>query len=132
MNRIAGTIKAIQTEGSLTLVSLETTVGTLTSIVIDTPKTCTYLAVDRTVVALFKETEVAIGIGSLDEISLRNRVKGTITELESGKLLTQVTLETLASPITAIITSQSAQALQLAVGVTAFALIKTNEIMLAE
>ena len=74
MNRLAGTIKNIDTEGQLTLVTLETAAGNLSSIVIDTPDSCHYLVQGRTVTAIFKETEVAIGKSAHPNVSLQNRI----------------------------------------------------------
>lgn len=132
MNSINGTIIEVQSEGSLSMVSLETAAGQLNCIVIDTPATCSYLREGHVIQAIFKETEVAIGLGNLGEISLRNRIKGTITQIDNGKLLTRVSLNTDSGNVNSVISSKSAQEMKLSAGMVAYALIKTNEIMLAE
>ena len=131
MNRLAGTIKNIDTEGHLSLVTLEISGGILSCIVIDTPDTCDYLEKGRPVSAIFKETEVAIGKSTRLDISLQNRIQGTIHKLSRGRLLCKVELDSPCGLIKAVITSKAATQLALGVGQEACALIKTNEIMLA-
>ncbi len=132
MNSISGTIKEIETDGSLSLVSLETAAGLLTCIVIDTPATCSYLIYGKALKVIFKETEVAIGKSDLGTISLRNQVAGQISQIDHGALLSRVVLSTPAGEIKSIISTRSAREMALQTGEEVFALIKTNEIMLAE
>ena len=132
MNRIAGTITQIHTEGSLSLVTAETKAGECSAIVIDTPDTNALLKTGKPVQLIFKETEVAIGTGPTPSVSLQNRLKGTISQLDHAPLLSKVVIATAAGPVTAIITSKAVAALELDEGKEAVALIKTNEIMLAE
>ncbi len=132
MNSLTGTIKEIQTEGQLSLVMLETASGRLSCIVIDTPATCAYLQEGHAVKAIFKETEVAIGKKDMTGISLQNKITGVITQLDDGKLLTRIVLDTASGPVRAIITSRASAQLALQTGMEVLALIKTNEIMLAE
>ena len=131
MNSVSATISKVQTEGSLSMVSLQTASGILSCIVIDTPDSCSYLQTGHVIEAIFKETEVAIAKEPIGEISLRNRIKGTIQQIEQGKLLTRVSLDTASGIINSVISSKSATEMQLAEGMEAFALVKTNEIMLA-
>ena len=65
----------------------------------------------------------------LDSISGRNKLPGTITELRYEGLLVQVTIDVAGHQITSIITSDSARALGLKVGVQVYALIKATEVM---
>ena len=132
MNRLKGTIKEIETEGHLSLVRLSTASGNLSCIVIDTPESCPYLKEGREVKILFKETEVAIGLSIIKGISLQNQIAGHITQIDEGKLLARIVLDTASGSVTAIITSRASKQLQLSQGLEVLALIKTNEIMLAE
>ena len=132
MNRIAGTITDIATEGNLSLVTAQTAAGKLTAIVIDTPETNALLRPEYPVQLIFKETEVAVGTGSTFSVSLQNQLSGAIIELEKSALMSKVVIKTAAGPVTAIITSKAVAQLNLQQGREATALIKTNEIMLSE
>ncbi len=71
------------------------------------------------------------GRTSLQSISGRNKLLGTITEVKTEGLLTQVTLDVAGQIVTAIITRQSSEELRLRKGMPAFALIKATEVMIA-
>ena len=66
------------------------------------------------------------------KISARNVLKGTVKQVIEGAVNAEVVLEI--SPgfeITSIITKESAEALGLAVGSEAYALIKSSDVMIA-
>ena len=65
----------------------------------------------------------------LEAISGRNKLLGTITELQYEGLLVQITIDVNGYEITSIITSDSARALGLKEGVQVYALIKATEVM---
>ena len=75
-----------------------------------------------------KVTRKAKPIG-LDAISGRNKLPGTITELQYEGLLVQVTIDVGGHEITSIITSDAARSLGLEEGVSVYALIKATEVM---
>lgn len=130
MNIIKGQIASIKTSGSLSIVEVTAGENKFKTIVIDTSETAEYLQTGNNVKLLFKETEVAIGIGDLSNISLQNRIAGTIKKLEIGDLQAKITLETEVGIVKSIITADAAQQLNLKEGMVAKALIKTNEVML--
>ena len=72
------------------------------------------------------------GRTSLQSISGRNKLLGTITEVKTEGLLTQVTLDVAGQIVTAIITRQSSDELRLRKGMPAFALIKATEVMISK
>jgi molybdate transport system regulatory protein len=79
---------------------------------------------------LFKESEVALARQLSGQISLRNRMPGQVVALEQGRLLTRVRLalqDVPGSCIESLITTRSAQAMQLAIGDQLEALVKSNE-----
>lgn len=65
----------------------------------------------------------------LDAISGRNKLFGTVSNIEVEGLLAQVTIDIGGQEITSIITRDSCRALGLRKGVRAFALIKATEVM---
>jgi molybdopterin-binding protein len=66
---------------------------------------------------------------SLDAISGRNKLRGTITQVRVEGLLAQVTIDVGGQAVTSIITSSACRELGLRKGMRAFALIKATEVM---
>ncbi len=66
------------------------------------------------------------------EISARNQLKGTISVLAKGEMLTEVTLDLEGGQqVVGVITRASAERLDLKVGDAATAIIKATEVMIA-
>jgi molybdate transport system regulatory protein len=131
MNILPGIIEETKTQGNLTLVKVMVADIPFTSIVIETPESAPYLKSGTPVKVMFKETEVIIGKHS-EVISLQNRIPARITEINSGELLTQLSLEYQSYSINSIITTNAVRQLQLEPGNEVIAMVKTNEIMLSE
>lgn len=132
MNILKGTIEKLTVSGSLTLIGIKVNAIDMSAIVIDTPKTASYLKVGNPITVVFKETEVIIGKGNTDEISLRNKFKGTIEVLESKELLSKLIINTNVGKISSIITTNAVKQLKLQVGTAVTAMVKTNEILISE
>ena len=81
---------------------------------------------------IFKESEVFIGKGIDHQISLQNKLVGTITTIAKGELLSKLVLDTTVGTITSIITANAVDQLQLIEGETVTAMIKTSEMMLSQ
>ncbi|MDO5532104.1 molybdopterin-binding protein [Sutterella sp.] len=65
------------------------------------------------------------------KISARNQLEGTIVEIKTGPVSTEVTIETKAGEkIVSTITSTSAESLGLKVGGKAYAIIKASAVMI--
>lgn len=107
MNTLKGEITELTERDSLTLVKSKVDSITLSAIVLDTPKTASYLKVGSSVNIIFKETEVIIATGSALKISLQNRFKGPIKSIASGDLLSKVIVASAAGDITSIITTNA-------------------------
>jgi molybdopterin-binding protein len=67
---------------------------------------------------------------SLDAISGRNKLQGTITQVRVEGLLAQITIDVGGQTITSIITSNACRELGLRKGMRAIALIKATEVMI--
>ena len=131
MNELRGHIKTVEVSGNLSLVGVELQNGQLFKvIVIDTPQSASYLKRETDVAVVFKETEVIIGTGTQFQISLQNQIPATIAQLEQGKLLSKLKLETTNGSISAIISSAAVDNLNLTLGQEVTAMIKLNEVML--
>lgn len=131
MNQFTGKIASIDAQGALRLYRVD--LGhevVFSAIVIQGNEKLEALQIGQALSVVFKETEVVIGIGN-PEISLQNRVLGTISRLEKGDVLCKLSLNTLIGDLQAIITANAVAQLKLLEGDEVMALVKTNEVMLA-
>lgn len=65
------------------------------------------------------------------KISARNRLKGTITEVVKGATTAHVRIDVGGSIVTASITNDAVDELGLAVGQSAYAIVKASDVMVA-
>ena len=103
----------------------------ITTIVIETPDSASYLKERSPISVLFKETEVILSTDPARNIGIQNRIPGQIRKVEAGDLLSKVVLETPLGGLEAIMASAALKTLGLAEGDQATALIKINEVMLS-
>ena len=129
MNTLKGHITDIDAYKQLSLVKVNVNGITLTSIILNDGAYSP--SIGEEVNVLFKETEVTIGLDEDLHVSQQNQISGTIIKLETGKLLSRLSIESKAGEINAIITSNAVSQLSLSIGLKVKALIKTNELMLS-
>ena len=132
MNKILGKISKITSHEGLSLVNIAVKSTTLGTVLLDTPKSCDYLRIGKNITVAFKETEVAIALLNVGEISLANQIPSTIVSIDEGKILTKIELTCRDTNITSIITTNSSKRLGLKDGLDVIALIKANEISLID
>jgi molybdopterin-binding protein len=60
--------------------------------------------------------------------SIRNHLPGTIEEIVSDKVVTQIVIKTAAGPVTSIITTGSVNRMNLKKGDAVFAIIKATDV----
>lgn len=132
MNTLSGKVKEVQNHGNLSLVKVTVANVDLTSIVIETPDSVDYLREGTSVKVMFKETEVIMSKKMGPEISLQNQIPVTISEINRGALLSELTLDFEGQSLRSVITSRAVEQLDLKPGVEVVAMIKTNEVMLAK
>lgn len=130
MNKLIGTITNIQQSGAIMLADIEVYGQTVSALLIHSNEQDEWLTVGNTVNVAFKETEVSIAKGLSGSISLRNRFKSIIDEVRKGALLSEVKLRFGLYSLTSVITTRSAESLELKVGDEVEALVKANEISL--
>jgi molybdopterin-binding protein len=65
------------------------------------------------------------------KISARNQLKGKITEVKKGTTTAHVKIDIGGATVTAAITNDSVDSLQLSAGKTAYAVIKASDVMVA-
>ncbi len=131
MNSLDGRIHEIVVDDHLTQVKILVDKIKLSTVVIDTPDTAPYLVEGEKIKVVFKESEVVIGKGKELEVSLQNKIPGTIKDVHSSKLLSKVIVDTPIGVITSIITTNAVKTLSLDKGVQVFAMVKSNEIILS-
>jgi molybdate transport system regulatory protein len=127
MNKISGTIAALEVCGSIAIVDVLVGARTYTATVLGDSQAVAGWQVGAAVALLFKETEVAIAKNLSGSISLRNRFKGEVTALELGRVLSKVLFKVDGLTIASIITTRSVKQLQLALGDEIEGLVKANE-----
>lgn len=128
MNRLPGTIVAVEAYGSVAVVEVAVGARLFTASLLGSGEAAAQWPAGARVSLLFKETEVALAKNLSGQISLRNRMPATITALEPGRLLTRVWLEMDGLRFSSLITTRSAQGMQLAVGQQVEGLVKSNEV----
>lgn len=127
MNRLPGRIAALDVCGSIALVDVQVGERSYAATVLGDGEAVAGWQVGAAVALLFKETEVALAKNLSGMISLRNRLKGVVTAVEYGQVLSKVIFEVDGRSISSIITTRSCKALQLAVGDEIEGLVKANE-----
>lgn len=132
MNILKGNIESIKVNGDLSIVKVRTGKILLSVILIDTPESAAFLKIENQVRVIFKETEVILGVGDMSGVSLRNKIKGNVSHIESDALLSKVTIETEIGPVTSVITTGAVEQLSIIKGMQLTAMIKTNELMLSK
>ncbi len=132
MNRLLGTIIAIESNEHLSLVDVFAGQDKFTAMLMETPQNAPYLKVGNTVAVLFKETEVSLAKNLSGELSLRNRIKGTVQKIRRGDILCEVVLDCNGLALTSIITTRAMKRLELQEGDEVVALVKANEVSLME
>ena len=133
MNKFEGIVKKIKTTGQLSQVSVAIDSEiVLHSIVIETPESSSFLQKDHKVKVVFKETEIIIEKGVGAKLSLINRIRGSVVDIAAGELLCEVSIQTSAGIIHAIVSRDALEHLTLNKGDTVTAMVKLNEVMIAE
>lgn len=119
----------IQSCDNLNIVCFEVNENELTMLSLDLKKS---LQVGSEVSLNIKPTSVAIAKHFNGELSYANQLKSKIMAIENGVLLSSITLNIGEINIESIITAESSQRMELTVGDEVIALIKANEISIAE
>ena len=129
MNKISATVVSIQNVQDLTQVTFTTTAGELKMMGLELPQNIE----QNTPVSLScKATNIAIAKRSDSMLSFSNQLPVTIQAIEMGELLCSLLLRYDTTVLESIITADSAKRMQLKVGETVTALIKSSDLSIAE
>ncbi len=132
MNKLNGTIVAIDHNSHMSLVDVAVGGEVFSATLLETPESAGYLRVGADVTLLFKETEVSLAKELSGLISLRNRFTVTVRSIERGDILSAVGLDYAGKTLGSVVTTRAVDRLALAVGDSLEALVKANEIALME
>ena len=132
MNEIDAKITNIEVVDSISLIELEQNNQKFKTVVINSSDNHVDYEIDQKVRLIFKETEVILGKGDFDSISLQNRIPSKIKDIESGKILSKIYLSSDVGDFCSIITSKSVSRLNLVSDSNVTAMIKTNELMISK
>jgi molybdate transport system regulatory protein len=133
-NALRGVVECVELGAVNAEVALKIADGfTITAVVTRHAAEDLGLAPGREAIALVKASFVILASGEGDfRTSARNRLKGLVIRREDGHVNSEVTLELAAGKtLTATITRESADALDLEVGRAATALVKASHVILA-
>jgi molybdate transport system regulatory protein len=90
------------------------------------------LAEGVSVLVLFKSTEVAVATGPVPHLSIRNQIPGTVAGVEHGAVMTTVKIAVAGGgTLSAAITRDAAEDLDLTEGTDVTALVKSTEVSIA-
>ncbi len=131
MNNLTGKILNVISDEHMSIVEMNVDGDVLKTIIIETPATALFLKEGTGINILFKETEVSIAKDFSGMISLQNKIKCSVKEIQKGKLLSKIVLDFNGKEICSVITSGAVEQLKLKANDEVLALIKTNEIIVA-
>ena len=132
MNKNKGKIASVKSSENISIVEIEANGYKFSALIIGTNANTSYLDNGNDVFVLFKETEVSIAKNRTGLISLNNCLDVILKKISKGDVLTRLELDFAGFIIVSIITTRSAERLNLCVGDNLEALIKSNEITLME
>ncbi|MFH8976725.1 molybdopterin-binding protein [Streptomyces sp. NPDC017890] len=131
-NQLPGTVTAVTPGEAMATVRVRLAGGQdLTAAITRDAAEDLSLAAGTAVRALVKSTEVSVATGSVEGLSIRNRLPGTVTALTTGDAMASVRVAVEGAELTAAITKEAADDLGLSVGVPVIALVKSTEVSLA-
>ncbi|MFI6033774.1 molybdopterin-binding protein [Streptomyces sp. NPDC051315] len=130
-NQLPGTVTTVNPGEVMATVGIRLTDGQyLTAAITHEAVTELGLAPGSAVRALVKSTEVSLATSGVENLSIRNRLPGTVTEVTTGGAMASVKISVGHGELTAVITKEAATDLGLASGSPVVALIKSTEVAL--
>jgi molybdopterin-binding protein len=126
LNRVFGEIIKIDYKDNFSVVEVNTKLGNLFAIVLETPITASYLKEMKSVNLLFNPTELLL-LKIKDE-TLLNMFDCKIIEIEKGKLLSKVLLEKEGIKLESLVLTKQVDRYDLKIGDKVFCHIKPTSI----
>ena len=129
MSKLTAIIEKIQNVDNLNIVSFDFNSISLKMMSLDLSED---ISVGKKVSLNIKPTSVAIGKNFIGELSYSNKISSKIVSIKEGKLLCSIQLLVADTVFESIITLESVQRMNLKIGDAVIALVKANEISIAE
>ena len=129
MNKISATVVSIQNVQNLTQVTFATATSELKMMGLELPQN---IKQNTQVILTCKATNIAIAKTSDNMLSFSTQLPVTIQVIEMGELLCSLLLRYDTTVLESIITADSAKRMQLKVGDTVTALIKSSDLSITE
>ncbi|WP_328841281.1 TOBE domain-containing protein [Streptomyces europaeiscabiei] len=131
-NQIPGTVVSVTSGAAMATVKVRLDGGQdLTSAITLDAVRGLGLAEGSAVRALVKSTEISLATGSVEGLSIRNRLPGRVSDIATGAAMASVKVTVEGGELTAAITKDAVSDLGLTVGSPVTALIKSTEVSLA-
>ncbi|WP_331770802.1 TOBE domain-containing protein (plasmid) [Embleya sp. NBC_00888] len=131
-NQFPGTVTSVVTGEVMATVKVRLTSGReLTAAITVDAVEDLGLAEGSGVRVLVKSTEVSLATGPVTGLSIRNKIPGTVTHIATGGAMAGVKVSVEDGELTAAITADAATELDLEVGSSVTALLKSTEVSLA-
>lgn len=130
MNKLPGKITKVQQSGAILLVDVDVDGHGFSALLIESATHPEWLQAGNTIDLVFKETEVTLAKNLSGIISMRNRMKCIVQQIERGELLSKINLKFQEYIVTSAITTRAVDSLQLDIGDDVEALVKANEVSL--
>lgn len=131
LNKLQGSIHQVETDGHVSLVTVNSNGETFTALSNATPENASWLKKGEAVSLEFKASDMAIAKLFSGAVSIRNYFKATVTAIEAGNILTEVVLDYKGQTLYSVITNSAANALNLNEGDEVTGMVKSTEITVA-
>jgi len=133
-NQIRGTVTGVVTGAVMAEVTIAVGGEQIVAVITRHSAERLGLADGDDVTVLIKATEVMLAKGSdgLDRLTTRNQIPGKVTNVQTGNVMAEVTIDAKGNELVAAVTKGSVERLGLAAGDDVVALIKATEVMIAK
>jgi molybdate transport system regulatory protein len=132
MNRLAGNIESVVTDGQVALVEVRVGRNLITSILLEKSGNEKHMHTGDEVEVVFKETEVSVAKNLSGGLSLKNRLQSKITDIQKGTILTRIAGVCGTHKLTSIITTGSSNLMDLQIGDEVEFLVKATEVLIIQ
>jgi len=133
-NQVRGTVTGVVTGAVMAEVTIAVGGEQIVAVITRHSAERLGLAEGDDVTVLIKATEVMLAKGSdgLDRLTTRNQIPGKVTNVQTGNVMAEVTIDAKGNELVAAVTKGSVERLGLAAGDDVVALIKATEVMIAK